>query len=451
MPFVTLLLFHLTTAIGLYLVRRNPARPALGFAGWGAAIYGVALVCAWLAAAEPQAGGWLPRLRDSLLVVPAVLWVGALLGLRGVAVRGGVRSLIWAAAGLLGGATWWAVPHGLAIVPKGLAALTVALSFTVFLSLVDKTRQRPVWLLVLAAVLFFDLGVGLLFVPSLIAQNWVLAYLAVDLLVLAWAVGWMDAFEEGDDLGRDLLRVLVECSLVAGLIALQVGLLLAARGDDAQAGLWTLLFALVATANVLVIFRDGLQTTLDHLVLAGRPRVVAERAALREVSDALGRQRRQPDEEPEIEPDEMTRLTRRALSHLGDLKRLAASPLIHLALVTRKLDERAAVPTTLERTQTLRGLLIEEIARLRPEGPEGVDEFGTADAWRYYNALHFPYVVGVKPYSRRYQAGDGLSQAERAALDWFRAEVPERTLHNWQAAAAELVAQGLAERNRRIS
>jgi hypothetical protein len=33
----------------------------------------------------------------------------------------------------------------------------------------------------------------------------------------------------------------------------------------------------------------------------------------------------------------------------------------------------------------------------------------------------------------------------RDVLEWFRTNVPERTLHNWQNAAAKLVAQDLRE------
>jgi hypothetical protein len=39
-----------------------------------------------------------------------------------------------------------------------------------------------------------------------------------------------------------------------------------------------------------------------------------------------------------------------------------------------------------------------------------------------------------------------IDPAARQALDWFRASVPERTLHNWQNAAARLVAQDLRAR-----
>ena len=38
-----------------------------------------------------------------------------------------------------------------------------------------------------------------------------------------------------------------------------------------------------------------------------------------------------------------------------------------------------------------------------------------------------------------------LEPAAREALTWFQSQVPERTLHNWQNAAAKLIARDLSE------
>ena len=67
---------------------------------------------------------------------------------------------------------------------------------------------------------------------------------------------------------------------------------------------------------------------------------------------------------------------------------------------------------------------------------------GTSDAWRHYNAVYFPYVLGLKPYARRVDM-DSLDESARAALEWFQTFVPERTLHNWQNAAAKLIAEDI--------
>jgi hypothetical protein len=124
---------------------------------------------------------------------------------------------------------------------------------------------------------------------------------------------------------------------------------------------------------------------------------------------------------------------------MGDLPRLASSPLTRLPGVEQRLAARGAPDQPLERAAELRALLTESIARLKPR--DGGD-FGTSDAWRHYNALHFPYVVGLRPYRRR-PSHNGLDPTAQQALDWFGAQVPERTLHNWQNAAAKLVAEDL--------
>lgn len=49
---------------------------------------------------------------------------------------------------------------------------------------------------------------------------------------------------------------------------------------------------------------------------------------------------------------------------------------------------------------------------------------------------------GIRPYSVRTKRTD-LDPASRQALRWFAEQVPERTLHNWQDAAARLVAADL--------
>jgi hypothetical protein len=57
--------------------------------------------------------------------------------------------------------------------------------------------------------------------------------------------------------------------------------------------------------------------------------------------------------------------------------------------------------------------------------------------------LFFPYVKGLRPYSRSQEKD--LAGFEKEAVDWFQAFVPERTLHNWQNAGAKLIANDLWE------
>ena len=95
----------------------------------------------------------------------------------------------------------------------------------------------------------------------------------------------------------------------------------------------------------------------------------------------------------------------------------------------------------LDRAHALKSLLIQSIQKLKPQSDS---KFGTTDEWRYYNAVHFPYVLGLKPYLRRADH-DSLDDASRLALDWFQTSVPERTLHNWQNTAAKLIAEDIRQ------
>jgi hypothetical protein len=112
-----------------------------------------------------------------------------------------------------------------------------------------------------------------------------------------------------------------------------------------------------------------------------------------------------------------------------------------MTLIDRRLADRGVADNTLERAAELKKVLSESIELLKPR--DG-NEYGTSDAWRHYNALYYPYVAGLKPYSLRadYPALDPPAQI---TLDWFQTKVPERTLYNWQNAASKLVAQDIRE------
>ncbi|MCA9919034.1 MAG: hypothetical protein KC445_13825, partial [Anaerolineales bacterium] len=147
-----------------------------------------------------------------------------------------------------------------------------------------------------------------------------------------------------------------------------------------------------------------------------------------------------------IDGDTFTRYTRQALSQMGNLPHLARSPLTRLPLIAHRLQQNGQPTDTLTRAGELRLVLTESIERLKPPGEA---DFGTTDEWRHYNALHYPYVRGLKPYSRRLLLGEAET-AVLPILDWFRTQVPQRTLYNWQNAAAALVARDLRERSRRV-
>jgi hypothetical protein len=68
---------------------------------------------------------------------------------------------------------------------------------------------------------------------------------------------------------------------------------------------------------------------------------------------------------------EFTRLTCRVISHLGDLLKLATSPLIHLPAVVS-----VSAGNLLNRSHALKSLLTESVRRLKPQVDK---EFGTTE------------------------------------------------------------------------
>jgi hypothetical protein len=246
--------------------------------------------------------------------------------------------------------------------------------------------------------------------------------IGADLIVLGVGIAVHDAFQEGQSLRRSMGYSLVSTLIVCLLIGLHMTI--AIQGLGLSPALISLLIGLLRTGIALVVFGPGLlQNTVTRAV---------------ETSTR--------DLEPGIDfnsiPDaDFTRFTRRALSYLDDLPKLAGSPLTQLPLIEARLESREVHIDTLARADELKKALIEGIERLRPQTDR---DFGTTDEWRFFNAIYYPYVAGIKP-SRRSQGKAGLTKDEAAALDWFRREVPERTLHNWQNKAAALIALSLRE------
>ena len=169
----------------------------------------------------------------------------------------------------------------------------------------------------------------------------------------------------------------------------------------------------------------------------GAPGLRADRATLRRTEAALPLRSVNPLSD--VDDESFARLTRRALGHYGDLSKLVASPLTALPSIDERLAARGAPNQPLERANELKALLADRIAALKPR--DGGD-FGTTEQWRHYNALYFPYVVGVRAYAQNATAA-GLDPVARQAWQWFVTEVPQRSLHNWQNAAARLIAADL--------
>ncbi|MDQ3249709.1 MAG: hypothetical protein M3Q45_10960 [Chloroflexota bacterium] len=243
----------------------------------------------------------------------------------------------------------------------------------------------------------------------------------------------------GEAFWPDFLRSL-DAALLAVLLFGGPVLITMVVATGASVPMRWLLLVNITLAVATQVFATRLQTALDWIAFAALPQLRQVRADLRATADALPR----ANEAVDIgawDSAELVRHTRRALGHYGDLPRLATNPLIQLPVIEARLAARQVEPNTLERAAELKRLLLEAIVQLKPPANEA---FSPSDAWRHYNALYFPYVLGLKPYSQRTDATH-LDHVSRQALDWLRTQVPERTLYNWQNAAARLVAQFIIE------
>jgi hypothetical protein len=379
--------------LGLYLLSRAAGSRSMRLAGTGLAAYGAGLAADLLShyASDPGLAGNLEQLRGVLLLLPVFCWAGA---------------------------------------------------FAVLLGERKLSHSRQTSALLLTATVFFGLGiVALAFPLALFPYEWVLVAIGIDLLVLGTITAALGALSQGEALLPDILQSLDYSFLEALIFGGQVALVMR-LSTGVTFPMLALLLGTIASALAAQTFSSQLQPLFDRLILARFPQMRRQKAELLAAESALPRLNPALDFTA-LDDETFTRMTRRALSDLGDLPRLAASPLTLLPMIEARLAARGVEANTLARTAELKAVLAESVARLKPPAK---GDFGTSDEWRHYNALYFPYIVGLKPYNHRlnHQEDD---PAVREALAWFQSQVPERTLHNWQTAAARLVTQDLRERS----
>jgi hypothetical protein len=397
--------YGFTLWLGGYLLGRASQKVTVQLTGWGLIAYALALAVRLL----------FNQFILLILLIPALLWIGAALYLlpeedksRAVFIR------VW----MMG-----SIPLAILTLVNPWFAALIILALMICAGMIAKLAPREqfrnTYALLAVIALFITLSAGLLILPlNWIPIPWGMALLGLDLIFLGVTITAWDAFAEGESMRAHLARSFISALYYAGALALIASLF----SNSA-----ILLLLLITFGIITQTFSNSIQSLLDTLTLSQK--TTRERQALRQTADELSRL--SALEPGEVDEEQFTRLTRRALSHLGDLPKLAASPLMNLPIIqgTNPLD----------RAQALKSLLVQSIRKLKPHSNM---EFGVTDEWRYYNALYFPYVIGLKPYTRRadYDSLDGVS---RAALDWFQTSVPERTLHNWQNAAAKLIADDI--------
>lgn len=322
-----------------------------------------------------------------------------------------------------------------------LTVILFGLTFWLGCYLTQRDVDSPLLRWAGVALVFYATALGLLAVQQS-RWAWLLLMLGAAMWVVDLTLAQRGVLVVGEAFWPDALRSLEEAAVATALFGLPVGLTIG-LATGATPAMRLLLLVMLALAIGTRVFAEPLQRALDRLAFRMRPRLQQARAALRGVAEAS------PRVNEEIKPArldeaEFVRLTRRALRHYNDLPRLSANPLTRLTVIDCRLAARQATDNTLERAGELQALLREAIQQLKPPGE---DDFGATDGWRYYNALYFPYVAGLKPYSRRNDRLEfaELDDASQQAYDWLRTQVPERTLYNWQNAAAKLVAQYLLE------
>ncbi|MCB8944219.1 MAG: hypothetical protein H6658_10735 [Ardenticatenaceae bacterium] len=394
------LTFSLTLWLGFYLIARDMRNARLWLAGLALTTYAVGVAMGimgqygftiWLAVQ-------LLRWQNLFTVLPAAFWLGLLLHL------------------FLAETT---LPTLLSRYPRTMA-------------------------LVLGPTVLYALSLSFIILP-MSPPDWVGWFMTASVLVMGTAVTHLHTCENGEAFWPPLLRSFDYTFFTALLFGGQI-ILVMALSTGVTFPMLLLLLTTITAAILIQAFAGAMQTFVDSIAFFNFPQIKATRAELRAAADATTHVNHSLNLE-QMQRDEFTRLTRRALSHMGNLPKLAHSPLNQLPLVEKRLADQNTPPSTLTRAAELKVILTESIERLRPPNGEAI---GTTDEWRHYNALYVPYVLGLKPHRRQFNREEVVDTAVQPILNWFRTQVPERTLYNWQNKAAELVAQDLRERSRRV-
>ena len=453
MAALSVVVFTLSGWLGLYLLARDPRKPVLALAALG--LCGFALVVALDAVRITSVthDHLLSRLEIYLVAVPSVAWFAVLVELARPCDSWRARTRELLLVGGVGALTrFGAMRAGSVAGPlrAGHLRMCAVISLSTLGGMVAAVRRpkQPVRVagVVVVATLFFALSNAILIIPLGLVPSWLaLASTGFDVLALGVAVALWDAFDEGQALRADMLRSFAGCSVVALLFGGQalIGLAVTRNEPSAQTALTVLLFTTLAIAIAVQVLADPLAGVFDRMAFSKSPTLRADRAALRHAGAALPLRSVDPLRDlQDIDDETFARLTRRALGHYGDLTKLVASPLTALPVIDERLAARGAPDHPVERANELKAVLADGIARLKPR--DGGD-FGTTEHWRYYNSLYFPYVVGVRAYAQNATAA-GLDPTARQAWQWLVTEVPQRSLHNWQNAAARLVAADLRGR-----
>jgi len=443
MAAMSAVVFGLSWWLGLYLLARDPRKPVLVLAAIGLMSFAVVVALDAVRVTGSLHTDLLSRIEVYIVVIPGIAWCAVLLELSrpGDTWRsrvGELAAIAVVAALALTGATLAGGVNGPLRLGHWVMFAVNSVSTLAAMAVAVRRQGRPRRVIGVAVVatMFFSLSNAILVIPLGLVPSWLaLASTGVDVMTLGIAVALWDAFDEGQALRADMRRSFVGSVVVAALFGGQA--LIGMAVTDEHTALMVLLFTSLAIALSINVLADPLAGLLDRLAFAQSPDLRADRATLRRTESALPLRSQSPLDG--VDDDTFARLTRRALGHYGDLSKLVASPLTALPIIDERLAQRGVPDQPLERANELKALLADRIAALKPR--DGGD-FGTTEQWRHYNSLYFPYVVGVRAYAQNATAA-GLDPVARQAWQWFVTEVPQRSLHNWQNAAARVIAADL--------
>ncbi|MFN8529681.1 MAG: hypothetical protein U0670_13815 [Anaerolineae bacterium] len=385
MSVLQVLVFAFTLWMGLYALSRADDRRGLAYAGLGLLIYAVVLGLVLVAATHDEPLTWQPYL--VLASVPC--WIMALLHL-----------------------------HRLAR---------------------DLSRFQRISFFAYIAAVFFLLTIALLLIPQTLFKSAdLLVAMSCDIVIMGYVLARMHIRADGEALLPDALRSLVLAAGGGMLFGGQTALIIALQPATPSAQY--MLLTVLASVMVIAVFYRPLLRGIERLIHVPDPGLQTTRTALQQTVDELAHA------DTSIDPlslsrAEFERITRRALSMMNHPHRLIASPLMQFPLLDQYLQPSGAKAGLLDRAQGLRTMLSDSIQKLKPDA----DSTPTpTEEWRHYNALYLPYVLGIKPFTLQ-PLPDDIDAETRHIAEWIRAQVPERTFHNWQNAAAKLIARDLWE------
>jgi hypothetical protein len=341
---IAILLFALLFWFGLYLISRDLTSPRLRFAGLGLISFALGWACTILSSGTPMPAlaVTLTRTGWALIVLPACFWTGVLIALlpEDVPFRARLSSiwlytilpvtalcvlLIIGTPLVFTGTTGAPQPGFASAVLYALLLLPFVVVLCLAWSVLRSLQPKPARVVFLITVLLFILSTGLFFLlQAWLAHTWLfLLFLGCDLFVTGAALAVVDTHERGESLLPDVFR---SCDFSFGAALLFAGqvVLVILLGTGFTFPLLALLFTVLATSIAVQMFSNQLATLLDTLAFFNVPQLRKARVELRTAVSVAPRVNYALDLLA-LDDSEFTRLTRHALSHFGDLSRLATN------------------------------------------------------------------------------------------------------------------------------